>query len=159
MRGDVILVRPGERIPVDGTVTKGLSSVDESMLTGESVPVDKAPGEAVFGGSINGNGSFTFVASKVGRETLLARIVDAVEKAQGSKAPIARLADKVSGVFTPIVLSIAIATFAIWFVLAPTETRFALALVNFVSVLIIACPCGRGQPARGHRVGGRRPVL
>jgi len=144
MRGDVILVRPGERIPVDGTVTKGLSSVDESMLTGESVPVDKAPGEAVFGGSINGNGSFTFVASKVGRETLLARIVDAVEKAQGSKAPIARLADKVSGVFTPIVLSIAIATFAIWFVLAPTETRFALALVNFVSVLIIACPCALG---------------
>jgi Cu+-exporting ATPase len=144
MRGDVILVRPGEKIPVDGTVVTGLSSVDESMLTGESVPVDKTQGQPVFGGSINGYGSFTFVASKVGKETLLARIVDAVEKAQGSKAPIARLADRVSGVFTPIVLSIAIATFAIWFVLAPTETRFALALVNFVSVLIIACPCALG---------------
>lgn len=142
--GDVVLVRPGEKIPVDGTVATGMSAVDESMLTGESVPVEKTAGQAVFGGTINRTGSFTFVATKVGKETMLARIVEMVERAQGSKAPIARLADQVSGIFTPIVLSIAIATFALWFVLAPVETRFTLALVNFVSVLIIACPCALG---------------
>ena len=142
--GDIVLVRPGEKIPVDGTVAAGMSAVDESMLTGESVPVEKSTGQTVFGGTINRTGSFTFVATKVGRETMLARIVEMVERAQGSKAPIARLADQVSGIFTPIVLSIAIATFALWFVLAPVETRFTLALVNFVSVLIIACPCAIG---------------
>jgi Cu+-exporting ATPase len=141
---DIIIVRPGERIPVDGVVTDGVSTVDESMLTGESLPVDKTVGDVVFGGTINSTGSLKFKATKVGRETMLARIVDMVEKAQGSKAPIARLADVISGVFTPIVLCIAIATFAAWFVLAPTETRFTLALVNFVSVLIIACPCALG---------------
>jgi Cu+-exporting ATPase len=114
------------------------------MLTGESVPVEKNPGAVVFGGTINRTGSFTFTATKVGSDTMLARIVDMVEKAQGSKAPIARLADVVSGIFTPVVLCIAIATFAVWFVLAPVETRFSLALVNFVSVLIIACPCALG---------------
>jgi Cu+-exporting ATPase len=142
--GDVIIVRPGEKVPVDGVVREGMSSIDESMLTGESLPVDKMPGDTVFGGTINRTGSFRFEATKVGRETMLARIVDMVEKAQGSKAPIARLADVVSGIFTPVVLSIAIATFAAWFVLAPVETRFTLALVNFVSVLIIACPCALG---------------
>jgi Cu+-exporting ATPase len=144
VHGDVVLVRPGEKIPVDGTVATGISTVDESMLTGESVPVEKAVGQTVFGGTINRTGSFTFIATKVGGETMLARIVEMVERAQGSKAPIARLADQVSGIFTPIVLSIAIATFALWFVLAPLETRFTLALVNYVSVLIIACPCALG---------------
>lgn len=142
--GNVIVVRPGERIPVDGIVRKGISTIDESMLSGESMPVDKVPGAAVFGGTINRTGSFQFEATKVGRETMLARIVDLVERAQGSKPPIARMADVVSGIFTPVVLSIAIATFAIWFVLAPVETRFTLALVNFVAVLIIACPCALG---------------
>jgi P-type Cu+ transporter len=144
VRGDLIVVRPGEKIPVDGIVQEGESAVDESMLTGESLPVDKAPGDIVFGGTINTTGSVKFNATKVGGETMLARIVDMVEKAQGSKAPIARLADVVSGIFTPVVLCIAIATFAAWFVLAPTDTRFTLALVNFVSVLIIACPCALG---------------
>jgi P-type Cu+ transporter len=142
--GDVVVVRPGERVPVDGIIRDGTATLDESMLTGESLPVDKVTGETVFGGTINRTGFFRFGATKVGRDTMLARIVDMVEKAQGSKAPIARLADKVSGIFTPVVLCIAIATFATWFVLAPMETRFTLALVNFVAVLIIACPCALG---------------
>lgn len=142
--GDVVLVRPGEKLPVDGIVRDGFSSIDESMLTGESLPVDKTAGDTVFGGTINRTGSFQYQATRIGRETMLARIVEMVERAQGSKAPIARLADVVSGIFTPVVLCIAIATFAAWFVLAPTETRFTLALVNFVSVLIIACPCALG---------------
>lgn len=141
---EMIIVRPGEKIPVDGMITEGSSTVDESMLTGESMPVDKSAGGEVFGGTINRTGSFTFRATAVGRDTMLARIVDMVEKAQGSKAPIARMADVVSGIFTPVVLSIAIATFAAWFVLAPAETRLTMALVNFVSVLIIACPCALG---------------
>jgi Cu+-exporting ATPase len=142
--GDRIIVRPGEKIPVDGRILEGASAVDESMLTGESLPIDKTAGATVFGGTINRTGSFTFTATAVGRDTMLARIVDMVEKAQGSKAPIARMADVVSGVFTPIVLCIAIATFAAWFVLAPTEARLSMALMSFVSVLIIACPCALG---------------
>ncbi len=142
--GDRLVVRPGERIAVDGSVTEGASAVDESMLTGESLPVEKTAGGSVFGGTMNKTGSFVFEAKKVGSETMLARIVQMVEQAQGSRPPIARLADTVSGVFTPIVLSIAIATFAIWFVAAPVETRFTMALVNFVAVLIIACPCALG---------------
>jgi Cu+-exporting ATPase len=144
VRGDLLVVRPGEKIPVDGRLVEGSSAVNESMLTGESLPVDKGPGDTVFGATLNTMGSFTYEATAVGKETMLARIVDMVEKAQGSKAPIARMADVVSGIFTPIVLSIAIATFAAWFVLAPPETRLTLALVNFVSVLIIACPCALG---------------
>jgi Cu+-exporting ATPase len=144
VRGDRIVVRPGEKIPVDGRIVEGSSAVNESMLTGESLPVDKGAGDTVFGATLNTMGSFTYEATAVGKETMLARIVDMVEKAQGSKAPIARMADVVSGVFTPVVLSIAIATFAAWFVLAPVETRLTLALVNFVSVLIIACPCALG---------------
>ena len=142
--GDIVAVRPGEKIPVDGVVTEGTSAVDESMLTGESLPVDKSSGHSVFGATINRTGAFRFRATKVGRDTALQQIVQLVQDAQGSRAPIARLADVLSGIFTPIVLCIAIATFAIWFVLAAPEVRFTMALVNFVSVLIIACPCALG---------------
>ena len=141
--GDLVRVRPGEKVPVDGVVREGESSVDESMLTGEPVPVRKAPGDHVVGASLNTSGSFRFEALRVGRDTALAQIVRLVEEAQGSKAPIARLADVVSGVFVPVVLSIAIATFAIWFVWGPPPS-ILLALVCFVSVLIIACPCALG---------------
>ena len=142
--GDVIQVRPGETIPVDGVVTEGSSAIDEAMLTGESVPVEKNPGSEVLGGTINSTGAFRFEARRVGRDTALQKIVRMVQEAQGSKAPIARLADTISGIFTPVVLCIAIATFALWFVLAPADTRFAMALMSFVSVLIIACPCALG---------------
>ncbi len=138
--GDRVVVRPGERIPVDGTVAEGESAVDESMLTGESLPVDKGPGAAVFGGTMNRSGSLRYDARKLGRESALARIVDLVKAAQGSRAPVARLADVVSGYFTIAVLGIALVTFAVWFAMAPLST----ALVNFVAVLIIACPCALG---------------
>ncbi|HZG52959.1 MAG TPA: copper-translocating P-type ATPase, partial [Pyrinomonadaceae bacterium] len=142
--GDVLLVRPGERIPVDGVVLAGASAVNEAMLTGESMPVEKAAGALVFGATINGTGSFTFRATKVGRETVLQQIVRMVEQAQGQRAPIARLADVVSGYFTPIVICVAIAAFVVWFIAAPVESRLSYALVSFVSVLIIACPCALG---------------
>lgn len=142
--GDTVLVRPGEKIAVDGIVLSGASAVDEAMLTGESLPVEKAEGSAVFGATLNKTGAFRFRATKVGKDTALQQIVRMVQEAQGSKAPIARLADVISGIFTPVVLSIAIATFVAWYVLAPTEVRFTMALVNFVSVLIIACPCALG---------------
>ncbi len=142
--GDILQVRPGEKIPVDGIVRDGTSAVDEAMLTGESMPVDKAAGDEVFGATINKTGAFRFEATKVGRETALQQIVKMVQDAQGSKAPIARLADVISGIFTPIVLCIAVATFAAWFILGPENTRFTMALVNFVAVLIIACPCALG---------------
>jgi len=142
--GDVVVVRPGEKVPVDGVVMEGASAVDESMLTGESIPAEKTAGDEVFGATLNRTGSFRFRATKVGKDTALQQIVRLVQDAQGSRAPIARLADVISGVFTPVVISIAIATFVAWFILAPPETRFTLALVNFVSVLIIACPCALG---------------
>ena len=142
--GDTVIVRPGEKIPVDGRVLSGTSAVNESMLTGESLPVDKARGDEVFGATVNATGSFRFEATKVGRDTALQQIVRLVEDAQGAKAPIARLADVISGIFTPVVLCIAIATFVGWFLLAPHETRFTDALVAAVSVLIIACPCALG---------------
>lgn len=142
--GDVIIVRPGEKIPVDGEVLEGASAVDESMLTGESLPVEKKMGSPVFGATINKTGTFRFKATKVGRDTVLQQIVRMVQEAQGSKAPIARLADVISGIFTPIVISIAIAAFVVWFIAASPETRFTSALVNFVAVLIIACPCALG---------------
>ncbi|MFL5539717.1 MAG: heavy metal translocating P-type ATPase, partial [Longimicrobiaceae bacterium] len=142
--GDVVVVRPGEKIPVDGVVADGASAVDESMLTGESLPVEKAPGDEVFGATLNRTGSFRFRATKVGKDTALQQIVKLVQDAQGSRAPIARLADVISGIFTPVVICIAIATFVAWFVAAPPGARFTLALVNFVSVLIIACPCALG---------------
>ncbi len=142
--GDLIEVRPGEKIPVDGVIRSGASAIDEAMLTGENMPVDKNVGDEVFGATINKTGAFRFEATKVGRETALQQIVKMVQDAQGSKAPIARLADVISGIFTPIVLVIAVATFAAWFILAPVDTRFTMALVNFVAVLIIACPCALG---------------
>ena len=139
--GDFVLVRPGERIPVDGEVTGGRSSVDESMISGESLPVEKSAGDRVVGASVNGNGSFTFKATAVGADTTLARIVRLVEDAQGSKAPIARTADRVSGWFVPAVLAIALAAAAAW-LLAGQD--FAFALTVFVAVLTIACPCALG---------------
>ncbi|WP_342377359.1 heavy metal translocating P-type ATPase [Myxococcus stipitatus] len=142
--GDQVVVRPGQSIPVDGSVVEGASSVDESMLTGESLPVGKTAGAEVFAGTMNGTGRLVFRAAKVGTDTALQQIVQVVERAQGTKAPIARLADVVSGVFTPVVLLIAIATFAAWFVLAPEETRLTMAVLNTVAVLVIACPCALG---------------
>jgi Cu+-exporting ATPase len=142
--GDVVVVRPGEKIPVDGVVSAGASAVDESMLTGEPLPVEKGPGDEVFGATMNRTGSFRFTATHVGKDTALQQIVKLVQDAQGSKAPIARLADVVSGIFTPVVICIAIATFVVWFIAAPEPVRFTTALVNFVAVLIIACPCALG---------------
>ena len=142
--GDSVLVRPGEKIPVDGRVTEGASAVDESMLTGESLPVEKAPGDEVFGATINKTGSFRFEATKVGKDTALELIVKLVQDAQGSKAPIARLADVISGIFTPIVLCVAVATFVVWYLAMPPELRFTMAFVNAIGVLVIACPCALG---------------
>jgi len=142
--GDLVLVRPGEKIPVDGVIRQGESAVDESMLTGESMPVDKRPGDEVFGATMNRTGAFRFEAVKVGKDTALQQIVKLVQEAQGSKAPIQRLADVISGIFVPVVLIIAIATFVAWFDLAAPDTRLQQALVAFVSVLIIACPCALG---------------
>ena len=143
MVGDVVLVRPGEKIPVDGVIKDGKSSVDESMITGESIPVKKEPGNEVIGATINKTGSFKFQATKVGKDTALAQIIKLVQDAQGSKAPIQRLADVISGYFVPIVISIAIATFIIWFNFGPKPT-ITFSLLNFVAVMIIACPCALG---------------
>ena len=142
--GDEVIVRPGEKVATDGLLRTGHSAVDESMLTGESLPVEKKAGDPVFGATINKTGSFRFEVTKVGAETMLAQIVKLVEEAQGSRAPIQRLADKVSAVFVPVVVMLAIATFVVWFDCAPAATRLPLALVSFVSVLIIACPCALG---------------
>lgn len=141
--GDRVVVRPGERIPVDGEVIEGRTSVDESMLTGESVPVDKSPGDTVHAGTVNGFGAVTLKTLRVGADTSLARIIRLVEEAQGSKAPIQRLADKVASVFVPIVCAIALGTFLVWAFLVP-GTDLGTAVLNFVSVLIIACPCAMG---------------
>jgi len=138
--GDTLRVRPGERIPVDGVVVAGESAVDESLLTGESLPVDKRPGDAVFAGTFNRSGSFRYRATGVGRGTVLQRMVELVKQAQGSRAPVARVADVVSGYFTVGVLIAALITFAVWLFLAP----FATAMVNAVAVLIVACPCALG---------------
>lgn len=141
--GDTILVKPGEKIPVDGEVIEGNSAVDESMLTGESIPIDKTVGSQVYGSTINKNGFIKMKATKIGRDTALAQIIKVVEDAQGSKAPIQRLADKISGIFVPIVIGIAILTFIIWIVLvAPGE--FTPALEALIAVLVIACPCALG---------------
>jgi Cu+-exporting ATPase len=139
--GDIVIVKPGQRIPADGIVIEGYSSVDESMITGESMPVDKFPGKEVVTGTINKTGSFKFEAIKVGRDTMLAQIIKLVQEAQGSKAPIQELADKISAYFVPIVLIIAIAVFILWLVLGK---EFIFALTIFISVLIIACPCALG---------------
>ena len=139
--GDLVRVRPGEKVPVDGTVEEGRSALDESMLTGESLPVEKGPGDAVIGATLNTSGSFVLRATKVGRDTALAQIVRLVEEAQGSKAPMQRLADTISSYFVPAVLALAALTFVGWLVLGP-EPRLTLALQAAIAVLIIACPCG-----------------
>jgi len=141
--GDMVIVRPGEKVPVDGVILEGISSLDESMLTGESVPVDKGPGDPVIGATLNKTGYFHFKATQVGTDTALARIVRLVEEAQGSKPPIARLADQVAAVFVPIVIAVALLTFGLWLAFGPAPS-FTRALLNFVAVLIIACPCALG---------------
>ncbi len=142
--GDHVLVRPGERIASDGVIVRGVSAVDESMLTGESIPVDKARGAPVFGGTLNQSGALVLRVTHTGRDTALARIVEAVEQAQGSRAPIARLADVVSSYFVPIVIGIAMVTLVAWSIVDPSATGFAAAIERFVAVLVIACPCALG---------------
>jgi Cu+-exporting ATPase len=143
MPGDLLRVRPGEKVPVDGVVVEGASAVDESMVTGESIPLEKAAGSAVTGGTVNGSGGFVMRAERVGRETLLARIVALVAEAQRSRAPVQRLADRVAAVFVPAVVGVAALTFALWGAFGP-EPRLSTAVVNAVAVLIIACPCALG---------------
>ena len=147
--GDLVLVHPGEKIPVDGVVVDGRSSIDESMLTGESMPVEKTPGDEVIGGTINKLGLLKFEATKIGKETVLAQIIQLVEEAQTSKAPIQNLADKISAIFVPIVIVIATVTFLVWYFLVPLGpdaqvSLFTRALINTVAVLVIACPCAMG---------------
>ncbi len=141
--GDLVIVRPGERVPVDGVIRQGYSSIDESMITGESIPVEKKVGDEVIGATINKTGSFQFEATKVGRDTTLAQIIRMVEEAQGSKAPIQRLADVIASYFVPVVIGIAVATFIIWYSLGPPPA-LTFGLLNFVAVLVIACPCALG---------------
>lgn len=146
--GDILVVKPGGKIPVDGLIIEGFSSVDESMVTGESIPVDKNIDDEVIGGTINKQGTFKFKATKVGSETLLAHIVKMVEEAQGSRAPIQKLADKISAVFVPIVLVISIVSLVVWIIIGsqfmPINQAFSLGLVSFIGVLVIACPCALG---------------
>ena len=141
--GDILRVRPGEKIPVDGMILEGESSIDESMVTGESISVDKAKGDSIIGSTINKSGSFLFKASKVGQDTMLAQIIKLVQDAQGSKAPVQRLADIISSYFVPIVIMLAIATFVVWYDFGPSPVLLK-ALLNMVAVLIIACPCAMG---------------
>ncbi|TAK05752.1 copper-translocating P-type ATPase [Patescibacteria group bacterium] len=142
VENDTVVVRPGEKVPVDGIVTKGFSSVDESMLTGESIPVEKKEGDTVIGSTINKNGSFEFAATKVGSETALAQIIRLIEDAQGSKAPIQAVADRISAWFVPAVVGIAVLTFLVWYFLLGAPLAFAL--LAFISVIVIACPCALG---------------
>lgn len=143
VKGDIIRVRPGEKIPVDGIIIEGYSSVDESMVTGESIPVEKKKGECVIGSTINKTGTFLFKAEKVGHETLLSQIIDMVKTAQSSRAPIQRLADIISSYFVPVVIILAVVTFILWLDFGPSPV-FTHALLSFISVLIIACPCALG---------------
>lgn len=142
VHGDIVLVRPGEKVPVDGKITAGGSAVDESMITGESIPVEKTLGDTVIGGTMNKTGSFEFEATKVGSETALAHIIRLIEEAQGSKAPIQNFADRVSAWFVPAVIAIAILTFVVWYVFLGASLAFAL--LTFTSVIVIACPCALG---------------
>ncbi|TES91620.1 MAG: copper-translocating P-type ATPase, partial [Anaerolineales bacterium] len=150
MVGDIVIDRPGEKAPVDGVVIEGRSSVDESMLTGESLPVEKGPGDSIIGATLNKLGMIKFEATKVGKETALAQIIRLVEEAQGSKAPIQKLADKVSAVFVPVVIVIALVTFGVWYFVVPPPPLgadvdlFTRSLINMVAVLVIACPCAMG---------------
>jgi len=141
--GDIVIVKPGEKIPADGEIISGYSAVDESMLTGESFPVEKAAGDKIFGGTINKYGSFEFEVTAIGKDSVLGKIITLVEEAQGSKAPIQKLADKVAAIFVPIVIAIAVVTFIVWFTV-DGDDAFTKALINFVAVLIIACPCAMG---------------
>jgi len=141
--GDVVIVRPGEKLPVDGVVLEGRSALDESMLTGESMPVEKGPGDEVYGATINKVGSFRFRATRVGRDSVLSQIIRLVEEAQGSKAPIQRLADVIAAYFVPVVIAIALGTFAVWWIFGPAPA-ITFAILNAVAVLIIACPCALG---------------
>lgn len=141
--GDVLIVRPGEKIPVDGVIREGRSTVDESLVTGESLPVEKTRGNTVVGGTLNQVGTFHFQATRVGSETVLSQIIRLVQEAQSSKAPIQRLADRIAGVFVPVVVGVAALTFAVWYLFGPVPA-FNLALLNAVAVLIIACPCALG---------------
>ena len=141
--GDLVMVRPGEKIPVDGVIKEGHSSVDESMITGEPIPAEKNPGDGVIGVTINKMGTFTFEATKVGKDTMLAQIIRMVEEAQGSKPPIARLADIIASYFVPAVIGVAIITFSVWYFFGPAPA-LTYAMLNFVAVLIIACPCALG---------------
>ncbi len=147
-KGDTIIVKPGEKLPVDGIITAGYSSIDESMVTGESIPVDKKAGDKVIGSTINKQGAFTFTASSVGSETVLARIIRMVEEAQGSKAPIQQIADQVAGIFVPVVLVIAVLTFLIWLTVGTSYLGFSASLsygiMGMVGILVIACPCALG---------------
>ncbi len=161
MAGDIVIVKPGQKIPVDGVITEGHSSVDESMVTGESIPVEKSPGAAVIGATINKTGSFKFKATKVGSDTVLAQIIKLVQEAQGSKAPIQDLADKISAYFVPAVLAIAVIVFIVWFA---SGEGFVFALTAFISVLIIACPCALGLATPtavmvGTGIGAKNGVL
>src|SRR6266545_2349460 len=142
-KGDVLRVRPGEKVPIDGVIVEGKSNIDESMITGEPMPVSKGPDDKVIGATLNQTGSFLMRAEKIGSETLLAQIVQMVANAQRTRAPIQKLADTVSGYFVPAVIAIAVITFVIWSILGPAPAM-AYALVNAVSVLIIACPCALG---------------
>src|SRR6185369_9212479 len=141
--GDIIRVRPGEKIPVDGEIVEGESAIDESMVTGESIPVEKQKGDSVVGATMNKTGSFTYKAMKIGQDTMLAQIIKLVQEAQGSKAPIQRIADVISSYFVPIVIMLAIGTFAVWYSVGPNPALL-FALLNTVAVLIIACPCAMG---------------
>jgi P-type Cu+ transporter len=159
---DTIIVRPGEKIPVDGTITRGSTSIDESLVTGESLPVDKSAGQKVIGGTINKNGTIEFTATAVGKDTVIANIVRLVEEAQGSKAPIQKLADTIAGIFVPVVISIAVLTFLTWYFVVGIP--FTSAMINFIAVMIIACPCALGLATPtaimvGTGLGASRGIL
>ena len=151
--GDIILVKPGEKIPVDGQVVEGRTSLDESMLTGESIPVEKNPGNNVIGASINKNGTIKFKATKVGKDTALAQIIKLVEEAQGSKAPIAKMADIIASYFVPIVMAIAVIAGFAWFI---SGESVIFSLTIFISVLVIACPCALDWQLQRHNGGNRK---
>jgi Cu2+-exporting ATPase len=151
--GDILIIRPGERIPVDGILTSGESTIDESMVTGEPMPVDKKAGSIVIGGTINTSGTFNMKATKVGDNTMLASIIRMVQEAQGSKAPIQKMADKIAAVFVPVVLLVAIATFCIWY-FSGHQSAFTFAFVSTITVLIIACPCAMGLATPAAIIAG-----
>jgi Cu+-exporting ATPase len=166
---DIVVVRPGEKVPVDGRITQGRSTLDESMITGESLPVDKGPGDVVIGGTVNGTGSFRFEATAVGKQTALAQIVRMVQEAQSSRAPIQALADRVSAVFVPAVIGVALVTFLVWYIWGaavyyPMDSRLGVSLIFMASVLLISCPCALGLATptaimAGTGMGAERGIL